>query len=60
VHPIIHTEIMKTRTAERHRDADQARLAQAAKQSRRAIRQQGTRRVLRRLRLRPVPAPAGD
>ena len=60
MHPIIQTEIMNTRTAERHRKADQARLAQAAKQGRRAIRQHGTSRVLRRLRLRPVPVPAGD
>ena len=62
MHPIIQTEIMNARTAERHRRADQARLAQAAKQGRRAIRQHGASRVLRRLRLRlrPVPVPAGD
>ena len=54
MHPIIETEIMKTRTAERRRQADQARLAQAAGQGRRTIRQPGTSRVMRRLRLRPV------
>jgi len=54
MHPTIQTEIMKTRTAERQHKGDQARLAQAAKQGRRAVRQHGTPRVLRRLRLRPV------
>jgi len=55
MHPILQTELMKTRTAERQRMADQDRLVQAAKQGRRAVRQHGTPRVLRRLRLRPVP-----
>jgi hypothetical protein len=54
MHPTIETEIMKTRTAERQRKANQARLAQAAEQGRRAVRQHGTPRVLRRLRLRPA------
>jgi hypothetical protein len=35
MHPIIEPEIMKTRTAEAHRRADQARLARAAGQGRR-------------------------
>jgi hypothetical protein len=54
MHPTIQTEIMKARTAERQRKADQARLAQASKQGRRVGRQHGTSRVLRRLRLRPI------
>lgn len=54
MHPTIETEIMKTRTAERQRKADQDRLAQAAKQGRRAVWQHRMPRVLRRLRLRPV------
>ena len=54
MHPTIQTEIMKTRTAERQRKADQDHLAQAAKQGRRAVRQHRVPRVLRRLRLRPV------
>jgi hypothetical protein len=39
MHPIIEDEIMKTRTAGAHRRADQARLAQAARQGRRASQQ---------------------
>ena len=54
MHPTIQTEIMKTRTAERQRKADQDHLAQAAKQGRWAVRQHRAPRVLRRLRLRPV------
>jgi len=60
MHPIIETEIMRTRTAEAHRKADQDRLAQAARQGRRALRPHRTARVLPRLRLRPRPAPVGD
>jgi hypothetical protein len=54
MHPIIEAEIMKTRTAGAHRRADQARLAQAAKRGRRALRQHGTPRVPSGLRPWPV------
>jgi len=54
MHPTIQTEIMKTRTAGMHRQAEQTRLAQGAKQQRRTLRQQGTPRVLRVLRPWPV------
>ena len=54
MHPIIEAEIMKTRTDGAHRRADQARLAQAAKRRRRALRQDGTPSRLPGLRPRPV------
>jgi hypothetical protein len=54
MHPTIEAEIMKTRTAGAHRRADQARLAQAARRGRRALRQHGTPRMLPGLRPRPV------
>jgi len=54
MHPIIEAEIMNTRTTGAHRRGDQARLAQAAKRRRRALRQHGTPRVLPGLRPRPV------
>jgi hypothetical protein len=54
MHPTIQIEIMKAQTAERQREADRDRLVRAAKQGRRTVRQHGTPRVLRRLRLRPV------
>lgn len=54
MHPTIQAQIMKTRTGEAHREADQARLARAAKEDRRARRPNGTSRVLPRLRLRPL------
>lgn len=50
MHPIIEAEIMKTRTAEAHRRADQARLAGAG-QGRRAL------RPLRLPQLLPSPRP---
>ena len=55
MHEAIHAEIMKARTADAHRGADQVRLAQAFKQDRPALRWDGVRRLLSRLRLRPVP-----
>jgi hypothetical protein len=54
MHPTIETELMKTRTAGAHRRGDEARLAQTARQRRRALRQHGTPRVLPGLRPRPV------
>jgi len=45
---------IKARTADAHRRADEARLAQAFKQDRPALRRDGTRWLLPRLRLRPV------
>ena len=53
MHPDFRTEIMKARTADAHRRADEARLAEAFKQARPALRDD-TRRLLPRLRLRPV------
>ena len=59
MHPTIEAQIMKTRTEGAHRRADQARLARAARKSRRALQPDGTSRArprLRlRLRLRPLP-----
>lgn len=54
MHPTIEAQIMKTRTDGAHRRADQARLARTAKEGRRALRPDGTSRVLPRLRLRPL------
>jgi hypothetical protein len=54
MHEAIHAEIMKARTADAHRRADEVRLAQAFKQDRSALRWDGMRRLLPRLRLRPV------
>jgi hypothetical protein len=63
MHPDFRTEIMKARTVEAHRAADRDRLAQAVEQNRpaRAVEQgrpaqqwDGIRRLLPRLRLRPV------
>jgi hypothetical protein len=54
MHPTIEAEIMKTRADGAHRKADQARLARAAKDGRRAFRPDSTSRVLPRLRLRPL------
>lgn len=45
MHPTIQTEIMNTRTAGLHCQAEQARLARAARQGRRAPRSHGTPRV---------------
>ena len=50
MHPIIQAEIMKTRTVGAHRRADQARLAQAARQGRRMLRPFRMPRVLPGLR----------
>ena len=59
MYPTMHTEIIKARTAELHRQAHHARLARAARQSRRALRPHGTLRVLAGFRARPVtPRPA--
>jgi hypothetical protein len=54
MHPGIHAEIMKARTVDAHRWADEARRARAVEQGRPAPRRDGTRRLLPRLRLRPV------
>jgi len=54
MHPTIHAEIMKARTVDAHRSADRERLAGAFKQGRPALRLEGTRQLLPRLRLRPV------
>jgi hypothetical protein len=54
MHPTMQTEIIKARTAELHRQAQQARLARAARQGRRALRPHGTLRVLAGLRPWPV------
>jgi hypothetical protein len=54
MHPAIHAEIMKARTVDAHRSADGARLARAFKQGRPALRRDGTRRLLPRLRLQSI------
>ena len=54
MHPDFRTEIMKARTVDAHRRADEARLAEAFKQARPAQRRDDTRRLLPRLWLRPV------
>ncbi len=54
MHPTIQMDIMKARTAELHRQAHQARLAQSVRQDRRALPQRGTRRLLPGLRRWPV------
>lgn len=57
MHPIIEAGIMKTPDqAEAHRRADQARLARAAGQGRRALRPLRLPRLLPRLRPRPIRA----
>ena len=54
MHPDFRTEIMKARTVDAHHRADKARLAAAFTQARPALRRDDTRRLLPRLRLRPV------
>jgi hypothetical protein len=54
MHDAIHAEIMKARTADAHRTADRERVARAFKQDRPALRRDDARRLLPRLRLRPV------
>jgi hypothetical protein len=54
MHPDFRGEIMKARTAEAHRRADDARLAQAFEQARPALRRDDASRLLPRLRLRLV------
>jgi hypothetical protein len=54
MHPDFRTEIMKARTAEAHRNADRERLARAVGWGRPALRRDGRRLLLPRLRLRPV------
>jgi len=54
MHPIIETEIMKTRTAGAHRRGDQARLAKATRQGRRTLRPFRMPRLLPGLRPWPV------
>ena len=54
MHPDFRTEIMKARTAEAHRNADRERLARAVEQGRPALRRDGRRQLLPRLRLRPL------
>jgi hypothetical protein len=54
MHPDFRTEIMKARTAEAHRNADRERLARVVEQGRPALRRDGRRLLLPRLRLRPL------
>jgi hypothetical protein len=54
MHPDFRAEIMKARTVEAHRTADRDRLARAVEQGRPAQQRDGIRRLLPRLRLRPV------
>jgi hypothetical protein len=54
MHPDFRTEIMKARTAEAHRNEDRERLARAVEQGRPALRREGRRQLLPRLRLRPL------
>jgi hypothetical protein len=54
MHPDFRSEIMTARAAEAHRNADRERLARAVGQSRPALRRDGRRLLLPRLRLRPV------
>jgi hypothetical protein len=54
MHPDFRTEIMKARSAEAHREVDRDRLARAVEQVRPAQQRAGVRRLLPRLRLRPV------
>ena len=54
MHPDFRTEIMTARTADAHRRADEARLAEAFNQAGPALRRDDTRRLLPRLRLQPV------
>ena len=54
MHPDFRTEIMKARTVDAHRKADRDRIARAAGQDRPAQQRDGIRRLLPRLRLRPV------
>jgi hypothetical protein len=54
MHPDFRAEIMKARTVEAHRTADRARMARAVEQGRPAQRRDGIRRLLPRLRFRPV------
>ena len=56
MHPDFRAEIMTARTADAHRRADEARLAEAFNQAGPALRRDDTRRLLPRLRL---PAGAG-
>ena len=54
MHPDFRTEIMKARTAEAHRNADRERLARVVEEGRPALRRDGRRQLLPRLRLRPL------
>ena len=54
MHSIIEAEIMKTRTADAHHRADQARLARSAGQGRRALRPLRLPQLLPSLRLWPA------
>ena len=54
MHQDFRAEIMKARTADAHRRADEVRLAQAFKQDSPALRGDDARRLLLRLRLRRV------
>jgi hypothetical protein len=54
MHPDFRTEIMMARTAEAHRNADRERLARVVEQGRPALRRDGRRLLLPRLRLRPL------
>jgi len=54
MHPDFSAEIMKARTSDAHRRADRDRLARAVGQDHPAQRRGGIRRLLPRLRFRPV------
>jgi poly-beta-hydroxyalkanoate depolymerase len=55
MHPTILNDLAQARTAELYRQADQARVAQAAKHARSAPWQHRMHRLLPRFRRRPVP-----
>lgn len=54
MHPDFRTEIMKARTTEAHQEVERDRRARAVGQGRPAQQRDGIRRLLPRLRLRPV------
>jgi hypothetical protein len=54
MHQDFRAEIMKARTADAHRRADEVRMAQAFEQDRPMLRRDDARRLLPRLRLRRV------
>jgi hypothetical protein len=54
MHPIMHTEFIKVRTAEQHRQVNHAGMVQAARAGRRALQPLRMPRVLAGLRTWPV------